>query len=265
MSRVLDLITIVDRLRSPDGCPWDQAQTLQSMRPYLLEECYELLDAIDSGDALKLREELGDLLFEVVFLARLCQEGDPSFGIDQVADAIATKMVDRHPHVFHPDGDDSQHDDPGSIAAWEARKHKKNGGRSRLDGVPRALPSLLRTHRQSEKAASVGFDWVEHRGVIAKVREELAELEDAIASGDPAAIEHEYGDALMALGNLGRKVGSTPEEALRTANDRLASRFGTMEQLARDRDLDMDALDMDGLESLWQEAKRLAMGSSVNK
>jgi len=257
MSELADLVAIVDHLRGPDGCPWDRSQTLSSIRPYLLEECYEVLDAIDAGRIDLLREELGDLLFMVVFLARMCQEAPEPFGLDEVARGIAHKMVERHPHVFAGDAE-PDHEDPGSIDAWEARKSRdpKKQRRSRLDGVPRSLPALLRAHRQGEKAAATGFDWPDRHGVLDKVKEELAELEAAVERGDAAAVEHEYGDVLMAMATLGRHVGATPEEALRAANDRFANRFGHMEDMARARALDLSELDPDAQEALWQAAKR---------
>ncbi len=256
-----ELVAVVDRLRSPGGCPWDQAQDFASMRPYLLEECHEVLDTIDAGDPARLAEELGDLLFEVVFLARLGEElpdGD-RFDIEAVAGRIVRKMVERHPHVFGGEAGARAGEDPGGIAAWEARKRRHGGTRSRLDGVPRALPALLRTHRQGEKAAAVGFDWPDARAVLAKVHEELAELEAALETGDAGAIAHEYGDALMALATLGRHLGAPPEDALRAANDRFARRFREVEAIARAEGLDLEALDAAALDALWERAKaRLA-------
>lgn len=257
MSRLADLVAVIDRLRSPGGCPWDLAQTWQTMRPYLLEECYEVLDALDKSDPALVQEELGDLLFVVLFMARMGEDlPEGAFGVEDAADGIATKMVVRHPHVFgtaeHPTGVRD------GIRVWEDRKARRGPDgrpRSRLAGVPRTLPALLRTHRQSEKAATVGFDWPDAAGVLAKVREELAELEAAVASGDPAEIDHEYGDLLMAAGSLGRHIGATPEESLRTANDRFTSRFQQMERLAFDRGTSLRDLDDAQLDALWEEAK----------
>lgn len=289
MSRLRDLLAIVTRLQAPDGCPWDSAQDLATMRPYLLEEVYELLEAMDAlraGDPspaaiATLKEELGDLLFVVALVAQICQARG-WFGIDDAADAIATKMVVRHPHVF---GDETRRAadpgagatlSPGSIAAWEARKARRTGPdgqpRGRLDGVPAGLPGLLRAHRQGEKAAAVGFDWPDHQAVLAKVHEELAELEQALqahppqagarvdATGMPAShpdVEHELGDVLMALADLGRHVGAPPEAALRRGNDRFRRRFEAMELLARQQDVQLSDLDPPALEALWEEAKRL--------
>ena len=255
MSRLAHLAQIIDQLRGPDGCPWDRAQTWSSMRPYLLEECHEVLDAMDQGDPASVRDELGDLLFVVLLIARMGQDrAAGAFGIEAVAQGIADKMVRRHPHVFagqpRPDG-------PG-IEDWERQKAKEGvegRPRSRLAGVPRSLPSLLRTHRQSEKAASVGFDWPDSAGVLDKVVEELAELREALADGEPGPIEHEYGDLLMALGSLGRHIGAAPESALRRANDRFAQRFQAMEAAAWASGRSLSDLDDAALDAMWEAAK----------
>ncbi len=286
---------IVARLRGPDGCPWDKAQDLSSMRPYLLEETYEALDALDRlehtgrGGHL-VAEELGDLLFVVLMLARIGDEAGTFDALDVPRD-IADKMVVRHPHVFDPDSDAPAHvtDAESGLAAWEsikARDAKKKARRaSRLDGVPRALPSLLRAHRQGEKAAAAGFDWPDYRGVLVKVREELGELEAAIAEAEaagqqpgtprgeradptlnprtpaPTAVVHELGDVLLSVAELGRHLGASPEEALRTANDRFRDRFAIVEQLAAQRSLPLPGTDDDVLDALWEEAKRrIAVG-----
>ena len=216
MSSLDQLVEIIARLRGPEGCPWDRAQDHRSMRPYLLEEVYEVLDAIDQPDAddAVLEEELGDLLFVVLLL---CQIGtdEGRFTLSSVAARIADKMIVRHPHVFDP----AQRDTPGgTLAAWEALKARKASRQSRLDGVPRARPALRRAHRQAEKAAAVGFDWPDHEGVFDKIQEEIGELREALDARDPAQIEAEYGDLLMSAANLGRHIGATPEEALRAAN-----------------------------------------------
>jgi len=243
MSAFDDLAAIVARLRGPDGCPWDKAQDPATMRPYLLEEAYEVLDAIESGDPLKLREELGDLLFNVVMLAQMAQDAG-QFAVSEVPAGIARKMIERHPHVFGAA-------EGGSLADWEQRKSTPDRGR--LDGVPRTLPALLRAHRQGEKAAAVGFDWDDAAGVLRKVREEIEELE---AETDPVRIEEELGDLLMAVASLGRKLGAPPESALQNANDRFRSRFRTMEKLAGERGVELSSMDAAALDALWEAAKR---------
>ena len=212
MSALDDLVSLVATLRGPAGCPWDRAQTPATMRPYLLEEAYEVVEAIDGGEPGALQAELGDLLFQIVLIAQMAQEAG-RFSIQDVALGIHHKMVRRHPHVFVPGHVEA---DAGSVSAWEARKAmERPAGSSALDGVPNALPALIRAHRVGEKAARVGFDWPDAGGVREKVDEELGELDAALAGGNPAEIVDEYGDALLALANLGRALGLSPEDALR--------------------------------------------------
>jgi MazG family protein len=252
MSSLGHLVEIVDQLRDPNGCPWDREQTLASMRPYLLEECYELLEAMESPLPEPMREELGDLLFVVLLLCRICRD-QGWFGVQDAASDIAEKMVRRHPHVF---AGESLEEDPSGIAAWENRKQKDPGRkRYRLDGVPRSLPGLLRAHRQGEKVAAVGFDWADASAVLAKVDEELEELREAIASESTPRIEHELGDLLMAIASLGRHLGTPPEAALRRANDRFARRFGDMEDRSGALKQRLQDLSARELEQLWNEAK----------
>lgn len=252
--RPLDqLVDIVARLRGPEGCPWDNAQSLRSMRPYLLEEVYELLDAMehDSGTD-GLEGELGDTLFVLFLLVQIASDDD-RLSLDSVCTRIVNKMITRHPHVF---GTEDSSENPGGIAAWESRK--QTPGRSRLSGVPRTLPALLRAHRQSEKAAAVGFDWSNIDDVFGKVEEEIAELKEAISAGDAHAIEHEVGDLLLSVANLARHVESPPEAALRRANDRFASRFATLERLALEDGVDLNGSTEEAiLDALWERAKAL--------
>ena len=246
------LVDLVARLRGAEGCPWDREQTLRSMRPYLLEEVYELLDAMehDSG-ADGLEGELGDALFVVLMLAQIATD-DGRLTLDSVCARIVKKMIARHPHVFGND----QTENPGGIVAWEARKQRS--GTSRLSGVPRTLPALLRAHRQAEKAAAIGFDWTAVDDVLRKVEEEIAELRTAIAEGNDHEIEHEVGDVLLSVANLGRHLNAPPEAALRRANDRFASRFATLEQLAREDGIELDgSTDATTLNGLWERAKAL--------
>lgn len=242
------LRALVDRLRAE--CPWDRAQTSASMRPYLLEEAYEVLEALDAGDPAQVCEELGDLLFQVYFHGRLAEERG-EFDIEAVADSILTKMVDRHPHVFAG----AHETDAGSVGAWEARKAAGRKG-SRVDGVPDALPALLRAHRVGEKLAHVGFDWPDITGVLAKVDEERAELAEAIAGGNPDRVRAEYGDLLLACANLGRFLGVAGEDALREANRRFEGRFRQVEVLARDAGVRLEDAGLERLDGWWNEAKR---------
>lgn len=249
------LVEIMARLRAPGGCPWDREQDHASIKPYLIEEAYEVVEAIDDGDFDELRKELGDLLLQVVFHAQMAEEAG-RFSITDVVDAINDKMVRRHPHVF---ADATAEDADTVLRNWariKAEERKGSGDDSTLAGVPRGLPALLRAHRLGEKAAHVGFDWNGATGVLAKVDEELAELRAAIAAGDATEIEAELGDVLLALTSLGRHLGSHAEEALQRASDRFCERFRAMEtELARTGG-DVHATSAAEFEALWQKAKR---------
>jgi len=265
------LVAIMARLRGPDGCPWDREQTLASLRPYVLEETYEVLEAIDAGDPEAHREELGDLLLQIVFQARLAEE-EGRFDLAGVADAISEKLLSRHPHVFgagatsadaRPDPSaEAVRDADGVLRQWAALKKKENEakgrGKSVLEGVPRELPALARAERLTEKASRIGFDWPDADGARAKVDEELGELDEAIASGDRAHMEDELGDALFALANLARKLGIPPEEALRGTLARFIARFEHVEDGLARRGVAHGAATLKEMDLLWEEAKALS-------
>jgi ATP diphosphatase len=258
-----DLLAIMARLRDPErGCPWDKEQDFATIAPYTIEEAYEVADAIERADMGALKDELGDLLLQVVFHSRMAEEmGD--FAFDDVAAAIADKMVRRHPHVF---GDVEIASVAEQNEAWEAHKAaerdaqgRKSGGAqsvvaSELDGVALALPALLRAAKISRRAARIGFDWPDARAVIPKIAEEIAELEAELDAGAaPAALEEELGDLLFAVANLARKLEVEPETALRRATAKFERRFRQVEALARARGIGRD---LDKLEALWQEVKK---------
>jgi MazG family protein len=254
--RPLDrLLAIMARLRDPArGCAWDVAQDFATIAPYTIEEAYEVADAIERGDLAALKDELGDLLLQVVFHARMAEEAG-HFAFDDVAAAIADKMVRRHPHVF---GDTAIASVAAQNEAWEAHKAAERqaagGHDSVLDGVALALPALLRAAKLSRRAARIGFDWPDPRGVIAKIREEIAELEVELERNAPAAaLEEELGDLLFAAANLARKLDIEPETALRRGSAKFERRFRRVEALAQERDIGRD---LDALEALWQEVKR---------
>ena len=252
-----ELVEIMQKLLAPDGCPWDREQTLQTLEPFLIEEAYEVLEAIDTDDAREHCEELGDLLFQIVFQAELrAREG--KFGIEDVVRAIATKMRRRHPHVF---GDLKVKDSDEVLANWGKLKeaeHKEKGIKRRaLEGVPVNLPALLRAQRIGEKAAAVGFDWPDIAGVREKVVEELAEIDDAVKSGDPAAIEHEVGDLLLAASRLAAKLGVAPEDALRSALRRFQGRFEAMEDRVIERGAKVADTPLEELDRIWNEVKKV--------
>ena len=223
------------------------------MRPYLLEECHEVLGALDGDDMGALREELGDLLFQVAFLAQLAEEAG-AFDLDDVTQGVIDKMVERHPHVYARDADTPAAEAEGTLAAWEARKAARRGG-SRVDGVPATLPALLRAHRVGEKVAGCGFDWPDRDGVLDKIDEERGELLEALASGEEDAIRHEYGDLLLACANLGRWLGIPGEDALREANRRFELRFRGVEAEARAAGIPLEAADPARLDAWWQAVK----------
>jgi MazG family protein len=238
-------------LLGPNGCPWDREQTLKTLRQYVIEEAHEVVDAIDEGTPEMLREELGDLLLQVVFQAALTEQSG-WFDIDGVVDAICEKLVRRHPWVF---GDEEVDDASGALDAWEAIKAKEKRDRGALSGVPVALPSLLRAVRIGEKASAVGYDWPDAGGPRAKIDEELNELDEAAANGDRAALEHELGDLLFALATYGRKQGLDPEAALRGSLNRFSSRFRHCELAALADGKTLREYDEPELDELWERAK----------
>ncbi len=252
------LVELMNRLLADDGCPWDREQTLDTLRPYLLEEAHEALEAIASGDVAHHCEELGDVLFQIVFQSAL-RAREQRFGIDDVVGSIHDKMVRRHPHVF---GDWTVKDSTEVLANWDklkAAEKQQKGEAARpkrtLDGVPKAMPALLRAERLGEKAARVNFDWPDVGGVREKVNEELAELDHAIASGDRAAIEEELGDVLFVLARLGTKLGLSSEVALLQAAARFESRFATVEDRVAHLGRTLTSMTPEEYETEWRRAK----------
>jgi nucleoside triphosphate diphosphatase len=256
MSLSLDrLLQIMARLRDPErGCPWDREQDFATIAPYTIEEAYEVADAIERGDMPALKDELGDLLLQVVFHARMAEEAG-AFAFDDVAAAIADKMVRRHPHVF---GDAEIASVEAQNAAWEehkaAERRAAGNAQSVLDGVASALPALLRAAKIQQRAARIGFDWPDAKPVFDKIDEEIAELKAEIdAASGPSPVEDEIGDLLFAVVNLARKLELNPETALRRATGKFERRFRRLEILAAERGTGRD---LDALEALWQEVKR---------
>lgn len=243
---------IVARLRAPDGCPWDREQTHASLKGALIEECYEVLEAIDTGDDANLREELGDLLLHSVMHAQLADERG-AFTFDEVAEEVCDKLVRRHPHVF---GEVEAADSAAVLHQWEAIKRSEKSGRtSAIDGVPANLPALMHAQKIQKKAARVGFDWPSANPVYAKVAEELDEVKAAVASGDATAIEDEVGDLIFAAVNLARKLGIESETALLSATQKFAGRFRKVEELARDDGTPLEGMSEEELDVLWERAK----------
>lgn len=242
------LLTIMDELR--EQCPWDRKQTLESLRPLTIEETYELSDAILDGDLKGVKEELGDLLLHIVFYARIGKEKQ-AFDIETVIHDICEKLIRRHPHIY---GDVVAEDEETVKKNWEQLKLKE-GKKSVLSGVPRSLPAMVKSWRIQEKASQVGFDWEERAQVLDKVKEEIGELEEAVASGDAAHREDEFGDVLFALINYARFINVDAEQALERSNRKFMRRFQWMEEYAGENALDMRSMTLAELDGLWNKAK----------
>lgn len=251
---ILRLLEIMRRLRDPaSGCPWDLAQDYASLAPFTLEEASEVVEALERGDHAALRDELGDLLFQVVFLSQLGSE-EGRFDFNDVAAAIADKLLRRHPHVFE---DASALADPArSWDAIKAGERRERGQHGVLADVPRSLPALSRAAKLGRRAARVGFDWSDASGARAKVLEEIAELDAAVTQGDAVLQSEELGDLLLAVTSWARQLGLDPETSLRKANRKFENRFAAMEAVAREQGLDPEGLSAEGWDRLWNEAKR---------
>jgi MazG family protein len=250
------LVDVMKRLRGPGGCPWDREQSLETLRPFVLEETYEVLDAIDRGDHEDLRGEIGDLIFEGVFLAQI--EADAGrFTVTDALREITTKLVRRHPHVF---GTRKDVDTPGKVLEqWEQIKSREqtDAGRQRsvLRGMPKALPSLLSAHEIGTRVAAVGFDWARSADVVAKIEEEVAELKQAVSTEGSRRAEEEMGDLLFAIANLARKLGIEPESALRKANQKFTERFRKLEDAFEAKGRSVHDASLKEMEEVWARIK----------
>lgn len=248
------LVDVMRTLREPGGCPWDREQTHVSIRSNMIEEVYEYLEAVDQGDIKGMREELGDVLMQIVFHARMAQEAG-SFDLQDVIDDVVDKLIRRHPHVF---GDTHVNGSDEVLVNWEAiKKQEKQERKHVLDGVAQGLPALMRAYKLQSKAAKVGFDWSDVKDVWAKVEEEIGELQEALASGDVAAAESELGDVIFALVNYARFYKIEPEVALNGTNNRFASRFGYVEQQVAKSGKAWQDFSLDELDEFWNAAKEL--------
>jgi len=259
-----DLARIMARLRDPvAGCAWDLEQDFATIAPYTIEEAYEVADAIERDDMGELRDELGDLLFQVMFHSRMAEEAG-AFALADVVAAINDKMIRRHPHVFGSESGERSADE--QTVAWEVMKAAERAKKataaapSALDGVARALPALLRAEKLQKRAARTGFDWTETPPIFDKLEEEIAEVKDAVASGDADAIEDEVGDLLFVAANLARRLSVDPEQALRRANAKFERRFRAMEAEATREGIDFTSLSLEEQEAYWQRVKRLERG-----
>jgi MazG family protein len=256
MKEFEELVEIMRRLRGPDGCPWDREQTHESLTGSALEETYELVEAVETGDARHMCEELGDLLLQIVFHAQLAAEAG-EFTLEEVVQGIVDKLVHRHPHVF---GNVQVADSDEVVDNWERLKHAEHAAREKpresvLDGIPPALPALQRAEKMQRRAAKVGFDWADAVGARAKLTEENEELDAAIRGGNQAEIFHEAGDVLLSVVNLCRLLGLDAEQTLREGNRRFEQRFRHMEQAARAAGRSLTGMTLPEMDVLWQEAK----------
>jgi len=250
------LVEILRRLRAPNGCPWDREQTLASLKKYLLEECYEELEAVDRGDPDRIREELGDVLLQVVFQSQICAEAG-WFDFGDVAETLAEKLIRRHPHVF---GDVTVRDANEVVQNWERLKRNEEADslvpKSAMDGVPRTLPALHRAQQIQRRAARCGFDWPTPQGVLEKLEEEVRELREAAQTGSRERMTEELGDLLFTIVNLARAWDLEAEELLQNATDKFVQRFRRMEALAARDGHPLDGRSLEELDRLWEQAKR---------
>jgi tetrapyrrole methylase family protein/MazG family protein len=248
-----ELIEIMAALRSEKGCPWDREQTRESLKPFIVEEAYEVLEAIDEKNPEAIKEELGDLLFQIVFQCRIAEERG-EFGMAEVIEKIGKKMIARHPHVF---GDADYKTAEEVLVHWEAQKKREGKQReSILDGVPKTLPSLLRAHRLQDRASRVGFDWEKVEDVLPKLEEELNEFRAALRRKKQEEIEDELGDIFFVLVNISRFVGINPEDALRKTISKFISRFRYVEMAAADKGKSLSDMSLTEMDELWDEAKK---------
>lgn len=246
-----DLVALSKHLRSQEGCPWDREQTLDTLRPYIIEEAYEVVQAIESGDKDEIIEELGDLFYEILFASQIAYE-DGEFDIEEVIDRLHNKLVRRHPHVF---GDEKAANAEEAVKSWQRQKLKEKSRKRRLLHIPRTMPSLIRAQRVGEKAAQIGFDWKEPKEVLDKVNEELVELTAEIRSGNTEAVEKEWGDLVFSLVNLARHLRLDSEGTAHKAIDGFIERFGKIEDLAESQGKQLADMSLEELDKLWDEVK----------
>lgn len=248
-----ELFRLMQRLRGPDGCPWDRKQSLPDLKPFVIEEAYEVVDAIDRDDRAALMEEVGDMLLEAVFIAEITRE-EGTFDIYDSITAIHDKLVRRHPHVF---GDVEANDAEQVLVNWEKLKSEERKAENKgvLSGVPGSLPALLKASRLTEKAARVGFDWRRTEDVFEKLEEEVGELREAITSGEQEKVQEELGDLLFTIVNAARKLNVNPEEALQSTNRKFARRFASMEAEVHQSGRNIDQLSLEEMDALWDRAK----------
>jgi tetrapyrrole methylase family protein/MazG family protein len=247
-----DLVSIMAKLRGEEGCPWDRRQTKETLKPFLIEETYEILETLDAGDDKGLREELGDLLFHIIFMARIAQE-EESFNIYDVIQTVSEKMIRRHPHVFGRSRVSSPHE---VEVNWANLKAEEKPSRSLMEGVPRYLPALMRAYQLTTRASKVGFDWENKNQVWCKLEEELKEFKKALQDRTRTKVKDELGDILFTMVNLARFIGIDPEDALRMATDRFVERFKYIEKRLQEEGKVPQEASLAEMDALWEESKK---------
>ena len=243
---------IIEKLRGPDGCPWDREQTHESLLPYFIEEAYEVIEGVEAGDINSLKEELGDMLLHIVFQANIAEQNN-EFTIEDSLNHVNEKLIRRHPHVF---GDKKADAAFHAKQNWELQKHKEKKRESRLDGVPDSLPALTRAQRLQEKASYTGFDWKKIEDVWAKIHEEIQELKEAQENGDKSHIEEEIGDTIFSFVNLARFLNLSAEAALRKTNRKFTTRFKAVEEELKKRGKDVEESNLDEMDEIWNMVKK---------
>jgi len=251
-NRFDDLVELSKYLRSPEGCPWDRKQTLETLKSYIIEEAYELVQAIEINEHDELVEELGDHLYQVVFASQIAEE-EGRFNVYDVLDQLRNKLIRRHPHVF---GDEKAADAEEAVKKWHSQKLKERKKKRKLLEIPRSMPSVLRAQRVGEKVSQIGFDWNNVKDVMKKLKEELGELEEEISLNDREGLENEWGDLMFTMVNLGRHLGLDTENTTHSAVDKFIKRFGKIEEEAEKAGRRLTDLTPDEMESLWEVVKK---------
>jgi tetrapyrrole methylase family protein/MazG family protein len=246
-----DLVELCEYLRGKDGCPWDKEQKLETLKAFIIEEAYEVVGAIESGDIDELEEELGDLLYQIVFASQICREGG-KFDVDDVVTRLYNKLVRRHPHVF---GEEKAKNADEALKRWHGEKLKEGSSKTKLLEIPRSMPSLLRAQRVGEKASHVGFDWNNAKDVIEKVKEELEELQIELEGGSKESMEQEWGDVIFSLVNLARHLKIDAESVSHRSIDNFISRFRSLEGMAKEMNKDLSELSIKEMDELWDKLK----------
>ncbi len=246
-----DLVELCEHLRGRDGCPWDKDQKLESLKAFIIEEAYEVVEAIESGDMDELEEELGDLLYQIVFASQICRE-EGRFDMDGVVTRLYDKLVRRHPHVF---GEEKAKNAEEALKRWHGEKLKEGPSKAKLLEIPRSMPSLLRAQRVGEKASHVGFDWDNAKDVIEKVKEELNELQVELEGGSKESMEKEWGDLIFSLVNLARRLNIDAESVSHRSIDNFISRFRSLEAMAKEMNKDLSELSLHEMDKLWEKVK----------